>query len=421
MSARATVLLMCLLAVNNPAAGWQRLGMPLMPCAGPRSAWRSKDLVSTLRPPLVTVREAEHGFVDDDENLEPGEVLTKALKAFDADGTFLCAGALVRRRSAALETDVHDCWIADSMESGVGPNLQIRGAERILDELFLLHLHSGVSEFNVLVGDGEDTTAASRAAVLNRGFTHEVICADTDELLLRFCPEIGLERYRLVADGHEAEAKVGSSIVKRLQEIQQQDVRQERTDEGEVPKEKSQHRLAPLNTQRDPSSNRISMCMSCKLRRFWKDLCATDWQPLKTKGSPWQNPCFVSSFLTAISVLDATRRGLFLPFGVGPLLVLASSILYWHDPVKESTRRTIDIMTVRIGLACQVLFAVQYCTPMMIALPRLLAGYAVAMACYAWGRVLTVRGKVWAGAYTHCGVHVFANLGNLLILPFAAT
>ena len=37
--------------------------------------------------------------------------------------------------------------------------------------------------------------------------------------------------------------------------------------------------------------------------------------------------------------------------------------------------------------------------------------------CYAGGRVLTVRGHLWPGHWVHCGVHVFANLGNLLVLP----
>ena len=58
-----------------------------------------------------------------------------------------------------------------------------------------------------------------------------------------------------------------------------------------------------------------------------------------------------------------------------------------------------------------------YCGPK--ALPRILGGYAVGGACYAAGRILCVRGRVYAGHLTHCGVHVFANLGNLVILPFA--
>lgn len=155
-------------------------------------------------------------------------------------------------------------------------------------------------------------------------------------------------------------------------------------------------------------------------QRALTDLRRTDWQPLRTERSPLLNPCFLSSFLTALSVAAAARRGLFVPFGIGPLLVLLSSILYWSNPIKASIRRTIDVTTVRIGLAIQVVLTAIYCHPRANALPRLAAGYALGMLCYAGGRILTVRGRRWAGAFVHCGVHVFANAGNLLILPYAA-
>ena len=151
-------------------------------------------------------------------------------------------------------------------------------------------------------------------------------------------------------------------------------------------------------------------------RRAVDDLNSDDWQPLRTT-SRWANPCFLSSFLTALSVSESVRYSLFVPFGIGPLLVLLSSILYWHNPRKESIRRSIDLATVRVGMAVQVLLAWRYCGPK--ALPRILGGYAVGGACYAAGRILCVRGRVYAGHLTHCGVHVFANLGNLVILPFA--
>ena len=108
-----------------------------------------------------------------------------------------------------------------------------------------------------------------------------------------------------------------------------------------------------------------------------------------------------------------------MPFGIGPLLVLLSSVCYWSNPVKESVRRTVDVITVRVGLAAQVLLAAAFCSPRAVALPKLAAGYALGMLCYAGGRILTVRGRLWAGAFVHCGVHLFANLGNLLILPYA--
>ena len=131
-------------------------------------------LHGAVRPPRVVVRVAEADFVDH-ENLECGETCSLALKAFDASDNFLCAGALVRRRSSSLGYEVHDCWIADSIESGVGPNLQTRGAQLILDVLFLHHLEArtrgdDVVQFSVFAGDGTGCYAASHVAARSRGF-----------------------------------------------------------------------------------------------------------------------------------------------------------------------------------------------------------------------------------------------------------
>ena len=44
----------------------------------------------------IELREAEEHFVEEEENLEEGETLLRAIKAFDERGVMLCAGALVR-------------------------------------------------------------------------------------------------------------------------------------------------------------------------------------------------------------------------------------------------------------------------------------------------------------------------------------
>jgi len=414
-----------MLACKNPTVGWQ--GMPpvavgslsgALPTRGnqyehaeemvqvealhsrtARVNMQSGHVGRGISGQGVVVHEAEPDFVEDD-NLEPGEVLVKAFKAFDTSGKFLCAGALVRRRSEVQASDVHDCWLGDSVEKGVDINSQIRGAELILDKLFLLHLQSRVSEFNV-PATVASTTVAAQLAAMRRGFTREVECSDTGEPMLRFSGKMGLDLYQQASDRDGEDASAVHKVLHVLRENH----------------EKECLRASP-RTHRTSYTQRVTMCTRDGLQEFWDDLRSTDWLPLKTRN-PWRNPCFVSSFLTAVSVVEAARHGVFVPFGVGPLLVLASSILYWHNPVKGSVRRTIDIWTVRVGLACQVLLAWRFCSPATVALPRLLAGYAAAMACYAWGRILTVRARRWAGAYTHCGVHVFANLGNLLALPFA--
>jgi len=151
------------------------------------------------------------------------------------------------------------------------------------------------------------------------------------------------------------------------------------------------------------------------VRRWASDLGRTDWEPLKTEPS-YANPCFLSSFLPALSVWHSCRAGLHPVFGLGPALVLISSVLYWFDPRRDTWRRDLDLMVVRAGLGTQVLISLKFCRPKGLAFFAL--GCALGGACYAAGRILTVRGLRWPGAFVHSGLHVFANLGNLMLLPY---
>ena len=90
-----------------------------------------------------------------------------------------------------------------------------------------------------------------------------------------------------------------------------------------------------------------------------------------------------------------------------------TTLLHWR-PARSGLALTSNEL--KVGMAVQVLLAWRYCSGR--ALPLILAGYTAGGACYACGRILTVRGAVLAGHRVHCGVHVFANLGNLLILPY---
>ncbi len=135
------------------------------------------------RLPVVWVEEAEDDFVDEEENLEEGEVCLKSLKAFASAPTthpssfprFLCAGALVQRPS---KYQVCDAWTADSLLDEGGPNLQLQGALKLLDELLLFHLHRhvdntilGLQTFVVKCGSLDSHfTCASYMAAKARGF-----------------------------------------------------------------------------------------------------------------------------------------------------------------------------------------------------------------------------------------------------------
>ena len=127
----------------------------------------------------VWVEDAEDDFVDKDENLEEGEVCIHSVKAFasdpddENDERFLCAGALLRRPSDLI----CDAWTADAVLPNGGPNLQLKGAVKVLDELFLCHLKAepnsacALRNFVLQCGSpGSEFTCASHMAGQLRGF-----------------------------------------------------------------------------------------------------------------------------------------------------------------------------------------------------------------------------------------------------------
>ena len=90
-----------------------------------------------------------------------------------------------------------------------------------------------------------------------------------------------------------------------------------------------------------------SIAMESPLSRSWKaELDSDDWQYFSNKPT-WLNPCFFTCMTTGISVQQAIAKHCFSTFGIGPLLVLLSSVMHWQCPEKTSWRRQVDIVTVR--------------------------------------------------------------------------
>ncbi|KAG7349771.1 hypothetical protein IV203_012368 [Nitzschia inconspicua] len=125
---------------------------------------RIQTLLLQYAQPIVWVEDAEDGFVDPEENLEPGEICLKSVRAFatnpaddptnniNSNGDyhdnlrFLCAGALVQRPVDVDNTIpiICDAWMADAILNEGGPNLQLQGAIQVLDELFVSHLEGHI-------------------------------------------------------------------------------------------------------------------------------------------------------------------------------------------------------------------------------------------------------------------------------------
>ena len=166
----------------------------------------------------------------------------------------------------------------------------------------------------------------------------------------------------------------------------------------------------------------VDSVISMGLHQWADDLGRDDWLPLTTEPT-WLNPCFFTCMLTAVSVIRARQRGLFALFGIGPLLVLLSSVTYWFDPRRTSWRRSLDLVTTRIGMSVQVCLAIICWSRRQLPAAGvlvLLGGYAMAIPCYIAGRVLTVREQRLPGAWVHGGLHLFSNLGNLRMLELVS-
>ena len=158
-------------------------------------------------PPRVWVKEAEEGFVDEEENLEPGEVCLRSVKSFasavprNSDSTiridfeiddvenrrFLSAGALVRRPFYDNDdsNEICDAWMADSLLNEGGPNLQLMGALLVLDDLFLDHLQRELENHrakNQMENENPSTDQADDDSWAIRALENFVVhCGDEDE------------------------------------------------------------------------------------------------------------------------------------------------------------------------------------------------------------------------------------------------
>ena len=94
---------------------------------------------------------------------------------------------------------------------------------------------------------------------------------------------------------------------------------------------------------------------------------------------------------------------------LGTYAVFLSSLLYWHKPT-YGIRRKLDMTMVACVLA--------YYNYVAYGMERV-SGYYVFTGCgilsFFVGWLLHKRGYTMAGAYVHCCVHYFSNIGNLAL------
>jgi len=82
-----------------------------------------------------------------------------------------CTGVTEWSSAGGKEAQIyHDLWLGDSVEQGVGPNVQIKGALAVLDTLFLHHLRIARSGERFRVHADGDLASACRTAAQARAF-----------------------------------------------------------------------------------------------------------------------------------------------------------------------------------------------------------------------------------------------------------
>lgn len=99
---------------------------------------------------------------------------------------------------------------------------------------------------------------------------------------------------------------------------------------------------------------------------------------------------------------------------VVPASVWATSLLYWHNPVRDSWRRTLDIAVVFSGLTYQTYYAFRYRTKSRTT-PTYTALIVMSASCYGWSTYLLAQGHIWPATYTHAAIHLIANMANMVL------
>jgi len=114
---------------------------------------------------------------------------------------------------------------------------------------------------------------------------------------------------------------------------------------------------------------------------------------------------FYVSFLTLVSVYVSYTQELYDHVIVGSL-VLTSSLNYWRYPIK-GPRRSMDILIAFSGCFYQLYKSFIYQLHMLYILCTICA-----IGCYYQARMSSNQ---HSSSWWHCGIHIFGNMGNLLL------
>ena len=99
-----------------------------------------------------------------------------------------------------------------------------------------------------------------------------------------------------------------------------------------------------------------------------------------------------------------------------PTSVWATSLLYWQHPLRDSWRRTLDMVAVFTGLTYQTYYAIQtisHTSPTHFSVYAALIGTSAA--CYSVSNYLMAHGHIWPATYAHASIHLVGNMANMVL------
>jgi len=135
-----------------------------------------------------------------------------------------------------------------------------------------------------------------------------------------------------------------------------------------------------------------------------------------TLPPPQSNFIWYCAWLSVPSAIYAATRPCSTHLTVVPASVWATSLLYWRHPLRNSWRRTLDIVTVISGVSYQSYYAFQtirHTSPPHFACYTALI--TASAACYGISTYLMKRGRIWPSTYAHASIHLLANMANVML------
>jgi hypothetical protein len=133
---------------------------------------------------------------------------------------------------------------------------------------------------------------------------------------------------------------------------------------------------------------------------------------------PNANVIWRAAWTTLFTSLYALSHPNTAQFAIAPLLILATSLNYWRDPIRESWRRKIDIFVAYSSVSSQCAYVYFYLDDKMIHnyhkyafLSLMFTSYL----CYKLSEYLMRRQWVWASTYAHACIHIIANVANVIL------